>query len=264
VTTLQIDGDGILYRAGFAVEKTKYLVRNQTGYFEFDDAKSAKAEGGELWSRKDLEPEDKALLLVDQIIRDIKDRYPEHWPNIWLSPNVGNFRDLVCTRAKYKGNRDAQVRPTHYKALREHVVKRWGACITEGQEADDAIGIGMTANPGSVCVSIDKDLLQLAGTHYNWVTKEERRITAKQGALNFWTQVLTGDTTDNVPGIPGIGPVKAKKLLTNCKTNKEAWEIARNAYAQEFGPDIGPDYAFETAQLVWVRRKPNELWSPPC
>jgi len=266
MSKLLIDGDGILYRAGFAVEKTKYLVTDEHNVLEFDDGKEAKAQtqnfGGLLWSRKEVEPEDKALMLASVIVRDIQDRYPGHAPEIWLTPSVGNFRERIATRAKYKGNRDDKQRPTHYKAIREALLAR-GAKVAEGEEADDALGIEMTANPGSVLVSFDKDLLQVPGAHYNWVTKEEQTISERQGALNFWKQVLSGDATDNVPGLPGVGPVKAGKLLANVKNNKEAWAAVADAYFSEFGND-GVVYAIETAQLVWVRRKPNQLWEPPC
>lgn len=258
---LLIDADGILYRAGFATEKTLYLVEglNKT-YGHYGDAKAANEvaadAGGTVWSRKEVEPEDKALMLADIILRDIKDRYPEYTPALWLSPSVGNFREVIATRAKYKGNRDGQARPKHFKAIRQHLIDRHQAIETIGQEADDILGIEMSSFPDSVCVSFDKDLLQIPGLHYDWVKKEEVRITPKQGALNFWSQVLTGDPVDNVPGIEGIGPKKAAKLLEGVKNSKEAQLVVQQAYANAYG-DLGFEYFQETAGLVWIRRKPG-------
>ena len=80
-------------------------------------------------------------------------------------------------------------------------------------EADDLLGIyGQT--PGTVMVTIDKDLRTVPGVHFNpdkdlepvTVTPEE----AQKARLRQW---LTGDSTDNIPGIPGIGPKKADKIL---------------------------------------------------
>lgn len=262
---LLIDLDGVIYRAGFAVEKTKYLGTigglPSTAPLEvefFDDAKAAKEWGGTVWSRKEVEPEDKALMLADIILRDIRDRYPEYQPELWLSPSVGNFRELIATRAKYKGNRDGAARPKHFKAIRQHLLDKHLAFETAGQEADDILGIQMSANPDSVCVSFDKDLLQIPGVHYNWVTKEEITITPKQGAINFWTQVLTGDPVDNVPGIEGIGPKKAAVILEGIKNSKECRERVLDTYVRQYGSELGQQYFNETAALVWVRRKPGE------
>lgn len=274
MSKLLIDADIVVFRAGFAVEKTQYLVTKHEdfAFATYPDKKAAEevayANGGfhQIWSRKEIEPEDKALMLADIILRDICERYPEREPVLFLSPSVGNFRELLATRARYKGNRDGASKPVHYKALREHLQVKWGAVETVGQEADDAIGIGMTDYPGSVCVSIDKDLLQIPGIHYNWVTKEETLVSKKEGALNFWQQVLTGDPVDNIPGLKGIGPVKAKRLLEGVKGDASAWDAVLEAYVEhlEANEPLAPlDAALETARLVYVRRKEGEMWSPP-
>jgi 5'-3' exonuclease, N-terminal resolvase-like domain len=265
---LLIDGDVLAYRAGFATEKTKYLVSvTGVGTAEYDDANAAKSHiaqsgGGTLWSRKELEPEEKALMLVDVMIGDIRARYSASTADlaIYLT-GVGNFRNSVATRATYKGNRSGAPVPTHFKAIRDHLVTRWGAVLSAGEEADDLIGIAATANPGAVICSIDKDLMQLPGKHYNFVTKEEVVVTPKQAVLNFYAQVLSGDPVDNVPGLPGIGPVKARKALEDAKSPLECWNICMDMYAETFN-DLGL-YALETARLVYVRRKVNETWEPP-
>ena len=265
---LLIDGDLLIYRCGFAVEKNKYLVESKGGCQPFEDAKSAKvwmdAEGGGvIWNRKEVEPLENALALVKNVIKDIQDRYAE-WAacRLWLSPSMGNFREQIATRAKYKGNRDATARPMYLAAIRDYLTEHWGAAVTVGQEADDAIGIDMSDNPGSVCVSFDKDLLQLPGRHYNWITKEERDVTKKEGAKFFWQQTLSGDATDNVPGCKGIGPVKAAALIEDCDSPKACWDKVLEVYTEVHGAE-GPAFALETARLVYVRRKNNEIWSPP-
>lgn len=265
MSKLLIDADGIVYRAGFATEKTQYIVTaGDVIRGEYDNAKDAKGakeyDTDLVWSRKDTKPEEDALMLTSIIVRDIRDRYPSLDPVLWLTPSVGNFRDQIATRAKYKGNRDAALRPTHHRAIREYLVDKYGAITTEGQEADDALGIDMTTYKGSVLVSFDKDMLQVPGLHYNWVTKEEQRITPKQGELNFWAQVLSGDATDNIPGIPGIGPAKARKALEGLTSRKEIWFCVVKAYE---AAGLTRDDAIETARLVWVRRKEGEVWQPP-
>lgn len=95
-----------------------------------------------------------------------------------------------------------------------------------GYEADDIIATlaKRWASPDLdvVIVSRDKDLEQLLGPHVrmydplkdDWITAEN--LKEKKGwtpAQAVEAQVLTGDATDNVPGVPGIGPKTAAKLL---------------------------------------------------
>lgn len=267
---LLIDADCMAYRAGFAAEKNKYLVcsavdSGSENMQYFDDAKSAnerKGAGVTIWSRKDVQPVEQALLIADVMVKDIKDRYGSENPSVvtYLS-GIGNFRHSIATRATYKGNRSGSVPPSHLKAIRNHLIDR-GAVVSVGEEADDLLGIAATANPGSVVCSIDKDLLQLPGRHYNFVTKEEVTISPKEAALNFYSQVLSGDPTDNVPGVTGIGPVKARKALEGCTNPQACWMRCIELYEKEFGTD-GWKYAVEAARLVFVRRKVGEVWEPP-
>ena len=271
---LLIDADGIIYRCGFAVEKTKYLVTGTTtdgdGIYivnccdSFADANSeAKSrendEGIRIWSRKEIEPIENAYHLVNTVLRSL----PEGKKELWLTPSVGNFRDKIATLAKYKGNRDYVNRPKYHRELTQFLIEEWGARYTEGQEADDELGIRATEEGDkALIVSFDKDLLQIPGRHYNWVEKVETTVSPKDASLNFYAQILSGDPVDNVPGLPGIGTVKARRILSNVVSPLDAWNRVKEAYINEFGDD-GIMYALETARLVYVRRKRDEIWSPP-
>jgi DNA polymerase-1 len=264
-----VDGDGLVYRCGFAVEKTRYLVTDALGEKKAccDDAKEADKSVSSpediIWSRKDLEPVENALSLVKHVIEKLQAKYSDLPLRIWLTPGIGNFREAIATRAKYKGNRDFARRPVHYRAIQDYLTKQWGARTTAGQEADDQLGIAMSSSEGSVCVSFDKDLLQLPGKHYNWATDEECTISKRDGFIRFYSQCLTGDATDNIPGVDGIGPVKATKLLAGVNSSKAAWQVVLDTYSAKYG-EQGPKFALETAQLVYVRRKPDEIWQPPA
>jgi 5'-3' exonuclease, N-terminal resolvase-like domain len=266
LTALLIDGDVLVYRAGFATDKTKYLIAAEDCKLEYyDDAKTAKehSHGLPIWSRKEAEPEDKALMLVDIMIKDIKDHYGQENPtvSVYLS-GVGNYRHGIATRATYKGNRSGSPQPCHMRAIRKHLIDR-GAVVSAGEEADDLIGIAATADKSAIVVSIDKDLMQLPGRHYDFVKKEEVTVSAKEAVLNFYQQVLSGDSTDNVPGLSGVGPVRARKALADCRSPTDCWRVALNLYTAEFGDVYGPAYAVEAARLVYVRREVNETWEPP-
>lgn len=170
-----------------------------------------------------------------------------------------NFRKNIATIKEYKGNRK-QPKPKHLQALRDHLVKM-GCVVVDGQEADDAIGIAAyAAEPDSyTIVSIDKDLLMLRGKHYNFVKKEFTYVTEEEGIRAFYTQLLTGDRTDNIQGIPGIGPAKAAKALKGIEGEQALYEAVKQAYeAAEIA-----DQLVENARLLWIRRKDNEIWNPP-
>ena len=167
----------------------------------------------------------------------------------------GNFRHLVAKTAPYKGNRKDTPKPRHYDALRAYL-QRLGAELVEGQEADDEIAIEASKADYWI-VSIDKDFDQVPGWHYNFVKKEKYYVTEEEGMHNFYCQILTGDRVDNIIGIKGIGPVKAEKILKDCKTEQEYYDACVKAY------DGDVDRVNENGQLLWLRRAPNQLWLPP-
>jgi 5'-3' exonuclease len=168
----------------------------------------------------------------------------------------GNFRNEIAVTEPYKGNRKDAKRPVHYEAIRHHL-QRLGAELVEGQEADDAVAIEASTNGGWI-VSIDKDLDQVAGWHYNFVKKEEYYVTEEQGLRSFYTQILTGDRIDNVIGLKGIGPVKAAKILAECKTEQELYDACLKAY------DGDVERVTENGRLLWLRRSPQQVWFPPA
>lgn len=256
-----VDGDGILYRCGFAVEKSKYLVTEGAQLLGFfDTAVEAKAlDKGTIWTRKEVEPVENAIFLVDTVMGKIAGRFPDLGLAVFLSPSVGNFRERIAVTHKYKGNRDMAHRPTYMKQLQEHLVKNWGAVYAVGQEADDELGIGATADPESVICSYDKDLRQVPGRHFDWVAENTFNVNKKEGTRAFYSQVLSGDTTDNIFGLRGIGPVKASKMLEACTSSRDCWEVVLNAYRDQ----ESEDRALENARLCWIRRKPDEIWEPP-
>jgi len=163
----------------------------------------------------------------------------------------GNYRNDIAVTEPYKGNRKDAKRPVHYDAIRKHL-QRLGAELVEGSEADDAVATEATKTGGWI-VSIDKDLDQVAGWHYNFVKHEEYYVTEEEGLRNLFTQVLTGDRTDNIIGLKGIGPKKAEKLLKDCKTEREYYDACLKAYD---GNQLRVD---ENLNLLWLRREPNQV-----
>lgn len=139
-----------------------------------------------------------------------------------------NFRKHIYP--EYKANRTA-TKPKHLQFLRDYLVESWQGQVAERMEADDYLGINQ--NESSIICSIDKDLLQVPGKHYNFVKKEFYEVDEETGFRNFYTQLLTGDTSDNIKGIAGIGPVKAKKALAEATNEYEMFCIVRDMYKND-------------------------------
>ena len=176
----------------------------------------------------------------------------------WLTDGSNNFRKQIAKTLPYKGQR-SNAKPTHYDALREHMQSSWGFKMETEQEADDAIGIRATelAGKGVIC-TIDKDLDNIPGPHYNFVKRVRYDVSVRDATRNFYRQILTGDRIDNVEGLKGIGPVKADRILG--EETYSAYELYRRV-VEAYGGDT--ERVKENAQLLWIRTKPNELWEPP-
>jgi hypothetical protein len=149
----------------------------------------------------------KALISVRDMLVSIKETLHLHDYKIFLS-GKGGFRKLLS--ASYKANRKDQPIPVYFHKVREYLRRRFGAVEVEG-EADDAIADAHTLE--TVIVSVDKDFRQLPGWIYNYRKYTLTHITRQEAEYNFWTQMLEGDKADNIKGVPGIGPVKAKRIL---------------------------------------------------
>jgi DNA polymerase-1 len=169
----------------------------------------------------------------------------------------GNYRNTLATTAPYKGNRPKE-KPEHLDTVRDYLRDYHPSVVSSGEEADDLIAIEATQR-GNDCVicSIDKDLDQIPGRHYNFVKDLHYTVSPRQGLVFFYSQILTGDRVDNVVGIKGIGPAKAMKALSGCKTELKLFEKCVEMYQGDTARVI------ENGKLLWLRRYESEIWTPP-
>ena len=169
----------------------------------------------------------------------------------------GNFRNDIAKTAPYKGNRTAP-KPKHLQFIRDYLVSAWDFQVSVGQEADDSIAIEHTTrNHESIIASIDKDFLQLKGSHWNFVKREMTVVTEEEALKNFYRQVLTGDRVDNIIGLKGIGPVKADKILSERYSAAEMYLACVEAYNGD------EERVIENCRLLHLRRTENEMWESP-
>lgn len=196
----------------------------------------------------------------DILVRGVDKAYPDCFVDKWHLYLTGssNYRFDIAKTAVYKGNRLAP-KPQHLPALRKHLVDEWGAVIVEGIEADDAVATHATwlGYNNSVIASVDKDLDQIPGWHYNFVKDIAYHITPEEGSYRFYKQILTGDSADNIIGLKGIGPVKADKILDECDTEVKLYNACVQAY------DGDEERVLENARLLWLRRYEGQMWEPP-
>lgn len=295
-----LDADYIVYKIGFACQQAQYLVtegveqepgvintellgewttKTEMGADLEQLERSLDEENIRLWERIEVAPEAHAFHSLNVHIETICDRICEKFGidrynlEVYLT-GPGNYREQVATIKPYKGNRKAP-KPVLYEKLREFMVDRWDGKVIEGQEADDEVAIRQTdcARDGeeSIIVTIDKDLLQVPGWHFN-PDKGFMQINETQGLRRFFKQVLTGDTADNIPGCFRVGAKKAEELLKGKRAASSMWKIALEQYnealskygSEKCGYSDPEAAAIENAILLWMRRTPGEVWAPPA
>jgi hypothetical protein len=277
---IRVDGDVIVYRAGFAAEHTYWSMSHAGVKQEFETrremiahAESLGLKPGEyvVETRREVEPVENALYNVRSIIRTTAESLqadPRDDVVVYLSGPT-NFRNGVATILPYKGNRDKAHKPEHAAEIKAMIRREYNVVTSEDEEADDVMAYEHYASwlrdpYESVIATIDKDLDMIPGLHYNFVTGNSYEITPEQGIYNFYKQCLTGDTTDNIPGIAKVGPVRAAKILEGAGGTGEAhlFGAVRQAYIDSYGDDWAARL-LEVGRLLWIRRHPNEWWNFP-
>lgn len=282
IRRLVFDYDTFIYRCGFAAEKKRYAVEGPGGLHWFDNKKDCdkfrkttdENIGDEVFVEHTVEPVENALSNFKNAVNGVLEKFNNVAYTGYLSDGPG-FRAAVATTRVYKGNRDPTHKPAHYDELREYGQRRFGAKVVRQIEADDACGIELGRAPTEVCVvSNDKDLRQISGWHYNWTKSEEPPtwVRPKDAILKFYEQLIAGDPTDNVVGIPGVGPVGALETLDGATSpadcEQRAWERYKKDYPRPDGDEglqFVRDRFLENARLVYILRRQEEigkLWEP--
>ena len=224
-----IDADSLLYRVGFAAEEEHENI-----------AKARLDETLEMLIFQDLEKCDEYQCFIS---------------------GSTNFRNEVAVTVPYKGNRVDMKRPKHLDSLKSHIVVKWNAYVSHNREADDDVCIAANMHSHCIIAHIDKDLDQIPGSHYNYVKKKFYNIGKHEGLRNLYTQALVGDVADNIKGVRGIGPVKAKKLLKDCHTEKDLYTTVLSVYNNSM--DNGKERLHENMNLLYLLRSEDDEWRAP-
>lgn len=190
-----------------------------------------------------------------------------------------NFRYERAVSRPYKGAR-VDNKPFHFYNIFAYMHGHYDTIIsTDGLEADDELGIYQcsTDEPTIIC-SRDKDLRMIPGNHYSWECGKQLSIgphyTDDIGSLElinnkkllgygkkfFYSQLLTGDVVDGIPGLKGYGPVAAYSVVEPCATEKQMFEAVKAEYKSK-GASL--EYFKEQADLLWIHRERGKGYEFP-
>lgn len=206
------------------------------------------------------------------------------------------------------------IKPKYLHLIRAYMHDKFNGIQHVDCEADDGMAIAQyeaiaAGNRNlSVIATKDKDLLMVPGLQLDWddggisdtsddfgdIHIDRSKSTPKtrgRGWKMFWAQMLMGDATDNISGLPMVcdeqylpngkhkqcGPVLAHEILSPLKTNKEAFTVVRDLFRAYHevkddkgnlvhpftnwrdGSIITPGEAFlSEARLLWMRRKKDD------
>lgn len=290
-----LEADEVVYFYCFAAQKTCNKIVTDTGKeYDFGDRKTKPQietllKQADKLRGRDYEIEEyyKAVHSIDYCLKLINNKlnYLSKLGNVKLfltSSDKSNFRyERAITAGPlgigYKAGR--KKRPLYYQAARDFVVEQWNAMPVVGYEADDALGL---YNDGTcIMAHIDKDIDMLPGTHMDWKTCKTFESPRGLGTLtrtgdkikgtglkSFFWQMLTGDRTDNIPGLPKAnvmpktGKIGAYDELKDLQTIKECRERVEQLYMIKYNDeDLAYRRILENADLLWMCQKHGEYGS---
>lgn len=282
-----IDADVLKYNAGFAVQKEIWTHEPTGEWFEGKDAANEwlvdtyngpqKNEKGvrtgirawmkENWKDGDwtseiqLEPFNNCIFIIDNKIGEILYANECEEAILCLTPSRV-FRHDIATVKGYKESRIGKPKPEYYEKIHEYMLASYDCRIGDNIEADDIMGQLQTTE--TVIASNDKDLKMIPGEHYDFTTGEKQMVDIFEADRQFFVQLISGDSVDDIPGIPGLGTAKAEKIVD--MFDGDHWELVQHItdlYSDHYGHGshkLGLDVKAmairdEMAALVWILRK---------
>lgn len=269
---VNIDGDVVVYSVGFASEQKRHRTSDGKLFEEQADADRYvdRYDLGPWEIVKIPEPLEYCLHSVRKLIERIVARCKATSYTVFLT-GEGNFREEVAKFQAYKGHREDAKKPAHYDAIRSYILEEHSGKVVIGQEADDALSI-LAYEEGHTIATIDKDLNNTPGWHYNWQKDELYYVSDHEAWQNFHIQLLTGDATDNIPGLFKYTGVKAtakyKNEVLEAPTPALMFGAVFEAYMDAVEKkDLALSeldvHAFleEIGQLLWMRRAKGEMYT---
>lgn len=273
-----IDADVLVYELGFSGqfiddESEELVIRDFDFVAELLEQKIKEIEG-ECWA-----DEPSTLYLTnDNTLNRLNNR---HRKSQGLEPLVytPNFRVAIAKAKPYKGTRKGE-KPFHRDNIRAHMLANYDCVVANGMEADDMLAVHQTQAPPltTIICTRDKDLRMVEGMHYGWPCGKQLQFGPKRvdklgelsyvngklkgtGSKFFFSQLITGDSVDNIPGLPRGGPALAYQLLDGERSEADMFRAVAERYRDKFGDDWEGQMK-EQAQLLWMCTELHEDGSP--
>ncbi|HLQ71474.1 MAG TPA: DNA polymerase I [Bacillota bacterium] len=241
-----IDGNSIIYRAFFALP----LLNNDKGVYT-----------------------NAVYGFTTMLLRILEEEKPTH---ILVAFDAGKTTFRHATFKDYKGGRQktppelSEQFPILKDLLDSFQIPHYQL---DQYEADDIIGTLATTwetkKSEVTVISGDKDLLQLVNDHVSvYVTKkgisdvetytpsymEEKMGITPDQVIDY--KALMGDSSDNIPGVAGVGQKTAAKLLQEYKTLENVYEHINDVRGKKLKENLitYKDEAFMSKELVTIKR----------
>jgi hypothetical protein len=284
---LLVDGDIFAYRAAAASDGRMYSFTYEGGTvrrnYKKDIVKERDAllktgvECTDIVQTFEPDPVEYALHTLKKSIESLETDLELHIDGcgakeVFLT-NGDSFRNTEVY-AGYKKNRDDMRKPLHLNDCKQYLVNKYGATARPGElEADDMIAMRATELLGAgapyIIVSLDKDLKQIEGYHWNFQKKELTYVDSVEAKRNLYKQVLIGDPTDGIPGLYGVGPKRAEVLLAPLQEERHMYLVCLKEYLDKMPKTVENHEEFcanlmhTHAHLLYLLRKEGERWVPP-
>ena len=203
--------------------------------------------------------------------------------------NRGNFRKELTRNhplvPEYKAGRPPK--PAWFWKAAEYLISRWHFVLVDEIESDDAICIcnkrfkkptvvghkEILLHP--VMSTHDKDYMQVVGTHFDFVTHVWREVDPigkvwvddkgkirGYGVRFFWSQMITGDSTDNVIGIRNARKKLVVETLMSTDSFDELEALVQQWYIDKY--DFNADEIYHTNMaLLRLLRDPERGFKIP-
>jgi 5'-3' exonuclease len=259
--TVLFDFDSMLYKASYKVA----TIQDIRKWFKMGKSKD--------WMRQEIVELSVNRLsnMSDAIFETIEDTGITIGNTVYYMTDCRqSFRKEVSEIYKIHRPQNKWVR-----LVRRRLLDMSFAVVSDVYEADDLIARDHAILGEDKCLilSMDKDLKQLPGIHFDYYRKPTRKladgtyplgadgfklvhpyrglsfVSQQQANKLFWTQMLQGDTSDNITGVKGIGKVKANKIIEAADPSQYE-EKVKEQFIRAYGKEEGVKAFDLTYQLI--------------
>lgn len=262
-----VDADTLAYSA-CAVCEEMWLIENPDGDLEQSFT-------------QDIDRATKHALEKMQLILDRVGGKPEN-VELHFTGGKSNFRYGLLAEAfptdpdkHYKAKRADKKHPKGLYEVKTNLLNHFVGQFHYNCEADDyVVWRKKVLGDKAILAAVDKDVLKnIEGCHWNYYDNSRYNIpmqwvnvSEEEARFNQYMQAITGDRSDNVPGLDGIGPKKALRFICEGMDEEELWGGLKTAYMVHCTYGDPVEMAILNMRLVNMHQFDGEdikLWEPP-